>query len=125
VTAARPRPTLVERVPQLARGTVWCHECGRSVRVDSGECLGSGWPKCCGFTMSLDSPDEVAARDSERVQVLERLRDDLLAKIRTAPDEVARGLRVAERLVADRFREASVAATKRKAKLRSQKGGDS
>jgi hypothetical protein len=48
--------------PQLKRGRVWCHKCGHSQQVDSGECLRNGWPKCCGETMSIDSPEERAAR---------------------------------------------------------------
>ena len=44
--------------PKLTRGQVWCRTCGRSERVDSAECFRSGWPKCCGYTMTIDSPDE-------------------------------------------------------------------
>lgn len=44
--------------PQMARGKVWCHKCGREQDVDSADCLRRGWPKCCGATMSLDSPAE-------------------------------------------------------------------
>ncbi len=40
---------LIDRVPQLKRGRVWCHECGRTERVDSAVCIATGWPKCCGF----------------------------------------------------------------------------
>ena len=43
---------------KLRRGRVWCLTCRRSQLVDSAECLRMGWPKCCGYTMSLDSPDE-------------------------------------------------------------------
>ena len=50
--------SIVADVPQLSRGRVWCHSCGRTMKVDSAECLGSGWPKCCGQTMSIDSPEE-------------------------------------------------------------------
>jgi len=45
-------------VPQLRRGMVWCKTCGRSQKVDSAECLRSGWPKCHGYTMTIDSPEE-------------------------------------------------------------------
>lgn len=45
-------------VPQLRRGRVWCITCGRSERVHAGNCLREGWPKCCGYTMTIDSPDE-------------------------------------------------------------------
>lgn len=44
-------------VPQLARGKVWCTTCGRQQSVDGAECLRSGWPKCCGYTMTIDSPE--------------------------------------------------------------------
>lgn len=44
--------------PKISRGRVWCHECGSIVRVDPSNCFRSGWPKCCGLTMSLDSPEE-------------------------------------------------------------------
>ena len=45
-------------VPQLNRGMVWCRSCPRSEQVNSAQCLQSGWPKCCGETMTIDSPDE-------------------------------------------------------------------
>lgn len=48
----------VAESPKLARGVVWCHTCGATQRVDSVSCLQRGWPKCCGYTMSLDSPAE-------------------------------------------------------------------
>lgn len=44
--------------PKLERGKVWCHSCGKERLVDSGKCLATGWPKCCGSTMSIDSPAE-------------------------------------------------------------------
>lgn len=44
--------------PSLVRGQVWCTVCGDTQRVDSGKCLKNGWPKCCGFTMTIDSPEE-------------------------------------------------------------------
>jgi hypothetical protein len=47
-------------VPHLARGKVWCFHCGNTRSVDSAACLRSGWPKCCGETMSIDSPEERA-----------------------------------------------------------------
>lgn len=51
---------VVAEVPQLKRGVVWCTTCGRSQRVNSGAALSSGWPKCCGYTMTIDSPEERA-----------------------------------------------------------------
>jgi len=43
--------------PKIARGIVWCIECGRSQRVDTA-CFRTGWPTCCGYTMTIDSPEE-------------------------------------------------------------------
>ena len=48
--------------PKLTRGRVWCTTCGNTKKVDSTECLRSGWPKCCGYTMSIDSPEERIAK---------------------------------------------------------------
>jgi hypothetical protein len=49
---------VANEVPQLRRGIVWCRKCGASEAVNSAEALKSGWPKCCGETMTIDSPDE-------------------------------------------------------------------
>jgi len=46
--------------PSLSRGMVWCRTCGKSKKVDSAECFRSGWPECCGYTMTIDSPEERA-----------------------------------------------------------------
>lgn len=49
-------------IPAIKRGQVWCTECGHTQRVDGGAALaGTGWPKHCGFTMTIDSPEERAA----------------------------------------------------------------
>ena len=45
-------------IPQLKRGQVWCRHCGSTTKVNSGYCLSTGWPKCCGYTMTIDSPEE-------------------------------------------------------------------
>jgi hypothetical protein len=46
-------------IPQFQRGAVWCATCGRTERVDAVRAtLGGGWPKCCGVTMTIDSPAE-------------------------------------------------------------------
>jgi len=50
--------TLADCDPKLKRGIVWCRTCGRSQQVDSAKCFRSGWPKCCGETMTIDSPEE-------------------------------------------------------------------
>jgi Zn finger protein HypA/HybF involved in hydrogenase expression len=44
--------------PSLARGRVWCARCNAYKDVDVARCLRSGWPKCHGATMSIDSPEE-------------------------------------------------------------------
>lgn len=52
---------LAQSHPKLARGQVWCRTCRRTQHVDSAECLRStGWPKCCGYTMTIDPPEEWA-----------------------------------------------------------------
>ena len=53
--------SIVDDVPQLKRGRVWCHKCGATMKVNAGRCLRSGWPTCCGETMSIDSPKERAS----------------------------------------------------------------
>ena len=54
----RKASTLHERMaqshPSLARGLVQCLECKRVEKVDSAHCLRHGWPKCCGYTMTID-----------------------------------------------------------------------
>lgn len=56
---------VVASCPQLARGRIWCRKCGASRKVDSATCLRTGWPKCCGETMTIDSPGErVRDRDN-------------------------------------------------------------
>lgn len=49
---------LAKSHPSLERGQVWCRECGNTKRVDTTSALQNGWPKCCGYTMTIDSPDE-------------------------------------------------------------------
>lgn len=51
--------------PSLTRGEVWCRQCGSSQRVDIAEAFRAGWPKCCGYTMTLDSPEEQRAFERE------------------------------------------------------------
>jgi hypothetical protein len=55
-------------IPQLKRGMVWCRTCGHGQRVNSAEALRSGWPRHCGYTMTIDSPEEPqqpAANDAD------------------------------------------------------------
>lgn len=44
--------------PKLTRGQVWCKECGVTKIVDAADCIRTGWPRCCGFTMTIDAPNE-------------------------------------------------------------------
>ena len=49
------------KIPQFKRGMVWCTKCGSSEKVDAvANTMGGGWPKCCGYTMTIDSPEERA-----------------------------------------------------------------
>lgn len=58
---------VVREVPQLRRGVVWCLTCERSQDVDTADLLRrGGWPRCCGQTMSLDSPEERKALSQSR-----------------------------------------------------------
>ena len=52
--------------PKLTRGRVWCTKCGRTQQVNVGDCLASGWPKCCGYTMTIDSPEERLAMETSK-----------------------------------------------------------
>jgi hypothetical protein len=54
---------IAAEVPKIARGMVWCRSCGRSERIDGAGALARGWPKCCGFTMTIDAPEERADHD--------------------------------------------------------------
>lgn len=49
---------LAKSHPKLSRGDVWCTVCGRKSSVKASEALACGWPKCCGYTMTIDSPEE-------------------------------------------------------------------
>lgn len=47
----------IAAIPQIKRGMVWCRKCGASMRVNGERrTLVGGWPKCCGQTMTIDSP---------------------------------------------------------------------
>ena len=51
----------LSEIPQFKRGLVWCKTCGRSEKINAvNATLGDGWPKCCGYTMTIDSPEEQA-----------------------------------------------------------------
>lgn len=53
---------IVDDVPALKRGLVWCRTCAREQRVDAADCLRHGWPKCCGHTMTIDPPASLDRR---------------------------------------------------------------
>lgn len=50
--------SIANDVPQIKRGQVWCRQCGSTQQVDGADCLRTGWPTCCGYTMTIDSPEE-------------------------------------------------------------------
>lgn len=50
--------TLASSHPKLKRGRVWCRTCGNSQQVNPALALQHGWPMCCGYTMTIDSPQE-------------------------------------------------------------------
>ena len=50
--------SIVESVPQLKRGQVWCRICGFTMSIDAGQCMKTGWPKCCNQTMTIDAPKD-------------------------------------------------------------------
>lgn len=50
----------LSEIPQIKRGKVFCHQCGNVEAISSAN-FRAGWPNCCGYTMSLDSPEERAA----------------------------------------------------------------
>lgn len=47
---------IVDNIPALKKGQVWCRECGHTEKVDSAHCLAKGYPKHCEFTMTIDEP---------------------------------------------------------------------
>ena len=48
----------IAKIPQIARGQVWCTVCGHTQKVSGAAALQHGWPKHCGYTMTIDSPEE-------------------------------------------------------------------
>jgi len=43
---------------KLRRGLVQCRTCKRIESVESASCMQTGWPKCCGYTMTLDVEED-------------------------------------------------------------------
>ncbi|WP_368911598.1 hypothetical protein [Taklimakanibacter deserti] len=64
VAARDLHKTIVDEVPQLKRGILWCTKCGHTTSIDAADALRNGWPRHCGYTMTIDSPEERAARRS-------------------------------------------------------------
>lgn len=52
--------------PSISRGRVWCTKCGRTQKVDLAECFRSGWPECCGYTMTIDSHEKRGVSEVEQ-----------------------------------------------------------
>lgn len=46
--------------PKLQRGQVWCRTCGYSEQVSASYALKHGWPRHCGYTMTIDAPTTTA-----------------------------------------------------------------
>lgn len=52
---------IIDSNPQIKRGIVWCQRCDRKVRINPYQTLSTrSWPQCCGFTMTVESPEERA-----------------------------------------------------------------
>jgi hypothetical protein len=47
----------IAEIPAIKRGMVWCTVCGHSRRLVD-DAVRIGWPLCCGYTMTIDSPEE-------------------------------------------------------------------
>lgn len=52
-------------LPQVKRGVLWCTQCGYNIKVDMAECMAMGFPTCCGYTMTMDSPEERSKYESD------------------------------------------------------------
>lgn len=58
---AKPRTLydeIAESHPSLLRGREWCTRCSSFRAVNAAAALRNGWPRCCGMTMTIDSPQE-------------------------------------------------------------------
>lgn len=47
--------TSIAKDAKLLGRQVWCRSCGQTTTVANG--LRDGWPKCCGYTMTIDHPN--------------------------------------------------------------------
>lgn len=61
-TPETAKPPLLSGPAKLDRGRVWCTVCGNTQMVNAKAIVwfsdGMHWPKCCGYTMTIDSPEE-------------------------------------------------------------------
>lgn len=70
-TGAKLYDKLANCHPSLSRGQVWCSKCGRTTHVNGSDALAGrngGWPRCCGYTMTIDSPEERVALKAHRAE---------------------------------------------------------
>lgn len=92
--------SVVDQVPQLKRGQVWCYDCGYITTVPSASALKLGWPTHCGYTMSIDSPEERKALKAQPRYGGLRMRplteDEMRLKLRDLCDDESQK-RVAKR----------------------------
>ncbi len=51
---------------KIARGQVWCVQCGNTEAVEAEHAFKYGWPQCCGETMTIDSPEERQALEASK-----------------------------------------------------------
>ena len=49
---------IADNVAEMVPNFVECDRCGQKQAVDFAKCLRAGWPKCCGETMKLNSPQK-------------------------------------------------------------------
>ena len=113
--------------PDLKQGIVKCGYCGKTININSYECLRNGWPECCGYTMTLmpatrrPAPDAdepvceptVTVRDVRRI-----LRERTATDLREALLELLKPIPIPE---PKRISQAAIVATDAKS-ARIQKG---
>ena len=44
-------------LPIMRRNIVTCRHCGKTKKIDNAKCMKYGYPKCCGYTMTIDDLD--------------------------------------------------------------------
>jgi len=53
IPTTTPAKAAAKAIAALHRGRVKCEKCGREQSIDASKCFERGWPKCCGYTMTL------------------------------------------------------------------------